>query len=361
MRPRSKLSRSLEIWPGFVDALTSLLMVMVFVLMVFALEQAVLSESLGGKSRALAELSARIRELSDQLVLSHEQVRLKASEAERLVFQIATSDHELETLKTQQEGADIQRMRLNQDVAELLVLKRQLETKVELIAAESERIRLALKTQATGQVAENEQSDLLNLQLSLAQEQVARLAAKLAAAKQLQSARDLKLSGLRRELDTALLAKANSLERYRSDFFGRLREALGNRNDVLAVGDRFVVPTDILFSSGSAELEPAAIPSLTGLASTLRELSGRIPKSIDWVLRIDGHTDQIPIRTERYPSNWELSTARAVAIVKNLIEQGIPAERLSANGFGEYRPLDPGSGSESLARNRRIELQLTNR
>ena len=140
-----------------------------------------------------------------------------------------------------------------------------------------------------------------------------------------------------------------------------MREALGNRSDVKVVGDRFILPTDILFASGSAELDPAAQVRLESLATTVREVSAEIPSSIDWVLRIDGHTDKVPIHTDRFPSNWELSTARAVAIVKYLVVQGIPAHRLSANGFGQFQPIDSANTAAANAQNRRIELQLTNR
>ena len=156
-------------------------------------------------------------------------------------------------------------------------------------------------------------------------------------------------------------AVEGELERYRSEFFGRLRAALGDRPDIQVVGDRFVVPTDILFDTGSAELGPAAQASLDKLAETAKLVAAEIPSNLDWVLRIDGHTDNRPIHTDRFPSNWELSSARAVSIVKYLVVQGIPAHRLSANGFGQFQPLDAAQTPEAFARNRRIEIQLTNR
>lgn len=200
--------------------------------------------------------------------------------------------------------------------------------------------------------------DVLRRQL---EEQVTQLASRLNAADQNNQGKDLRIADLDRQLKLALASRANELEKYRSEFFGKLREALGNREDVRIVGDRFLLPSDILFSSGSAELGSDAQARLGKLVNTIRDVSQKIPDSIDWVLRIDGHTDRVPIATDKFPSNWELSTARAVAIVKWMTGQGIPARHLSANGFAQYQPVDPGESPEALARNRRIEIQLTNR
>jgi chemotaxis protein MotB len=151
------------------------------------------------------------------------------------------------------------------------------------------------------------------------------------------------------------------LQRYRSEFFGRLREALGNHPGIRIVGDRFVFQSEVLFPSGSAELEDDGRLQLVQVADTLREISDRIPDDIDWVLRVDGHTDKRPIDTILYPSNWELSTARATSVVRLLIERGIPPHRLAAAGFGEFHPLDDRNTEEAYRRNRRIELKLTQR
>jgi chemotaxis protein MotB len=173
--------------------------------------------------------------------------------------------------------------------------------------------------------------------------------------------KDVEIKDLGARLNLALADKVNELTRYRSEFFGKLRAALGNRADIQIVGDRFVVPSELLFPSASDELNPTGTQQLNQLAATLKEVTAQIPPDIDWVLRIDGHTDHRPISTGRFPSNWELSSARAIAIVKFLSNAGIAPRRLAANGFGEFHPLDSGSSEEALARNRRIEIQLTNR
>jgi len=151
------------------------------------------------------------------------------------------------------------------------------------------------------------------------------------------------------------------LSRYRSDFFGRLRAILGNRPDIRIVGDRFVFQSEVLFDTGSADLGPGGKEQLDRLATLLLDVSQRIPKDIDWILRVDGHTDRVPIRTERFPSNWELSTARALSVVRHLIERGLPPNRLAAAGFGEFQPIDDRSDEIAYRRNRRIELKLTER
>jgi len=205
------------------------------------------------------------------------------------------------------------------------------------------------------------QVELLNRQLAAVQDQLKQITAALEIANKNVKDKDVKIAELGKELNIALANKVNQLEKYRSEFFGKLREALGNRPDIQVVGDRFVVPTDILFDTGSAELSPDAQASMAKLAKTLNEVAAEIPSSLDWVLRIDGHTDKRPIHTDQFPSNWELSTARATAIVKQLAVQGIQPRHLSANGFGQFQPLDPKDSEAAYAKNRRIEIQLTNR
>jgi chemotaxis protein MotB len=243
----------------------------------------------------------------------------------------------------------------------LSALKQELEAEIAALTTQLDSTQGELVRQTELGNAATAQVELLNRQMAAIREQLGKLEAALGIANRDLSGKDAKIADLGRQLNLALANRVGELERYRSEFFGKLREALGDRSDVQIAGDRFIVPTDILFESGSAELGDAAQDRLQSLAATVREVSAEIPSSIDWVLRIDGHTDRRPIHTARFPSNWELSTARAVAIVKYLVVQGIPAHRLSANGFGQFQPLDSADGPEAYARNRRIELQLTNR
>jgi chemotaxis protein MotB len=203
--------------------------------------------------------------------------------------------------------------------------------------------------------------EILNQQLAALRLQLAALQEALDASEAKDRESQVKIADLGQRLNVALAKKVQELARYRSDFFGKLREVLGSRADFQVVGDRFVFPADVLFDSGSADLKPEATPQIDKLADALKQLETQIPPDIAWVLRIDGHTDVKPITNVNFPSNWELSSARAISVVRYLIDHGIPANRLVAAGFGEFQPLDPGDSDEALAKNRRIELKLTER
>lgn len=346
--------RAFDIWPGFVDALTSLIMVMIFVLLIFAIGQFVLSDTLSGKNRTLDALNARVAELAKTLSLSEDQKRALDARAKELAASLGTASSE-------RDAASSEAARLGADVAALAELKRQLEAEVANMAAQLDSSKEDLVKQTELTSAESAKVELLNRQLAALNEQLGRIQAALDIANKDITAKDAKIADLGKELNVALANRVGELERYRSEFFGKLRQALGARSDVRVVGDRFVLPTDILFDSGSAELGTDAQERLATLAETVKEVAAEIPSSLDWVLRIDGHTDKRPIHTAQFPSNWELSSARAVAIVKYLVVQGIPANRLSANGFGSFQPLDGADTADAYAKNRRIEIQLTNR
>jgi chemotaxis protein MotB len=353
--------RTFDIWPGFVDALTSLIMVMIFVLLLFAIGQFVLSDTLSGKNRALDALNARVAELARTLSLSQEQKQALDARVAELAASLGSASGERDALQGQLDAANAEAARLGADVAALALLKQQLEAEVARLGAELDASKQDLVKQTDLTSTAAAQVELLNRQLAALNEQLGRIQAALDIANQDVATRDAKIADLGRQLNIALANRVGELERYRSEFFGKLRAALGERSDIRVVGDRFVVPTDILFESGSADLTPAAQARLESLAASVREIAAEIPSSIDWVLRIDGHTDRRPIHTAQFPSNWELSTARAVAIVKYLVVQGIPAHRLSANGFGQFQPIDPADTPDAWAKNRRIEIQLTNR
>ncbi len=352
--------RTFDIWPGFVDALTSLIMVMIFVLLLFAIGQFVLSDTLSGKNRALDALNARVAELARTLSLSQEQKQVLDARVAELAASLGSASSERDTLQGQLDAASAESARLNADVAALALLKQQLEAEVARLGAELDTSKQDLVKQTDLTSSAAAQVELLNRQLAALNEQLGRIQAALDIANEDVATKDAKIADLGRQLNIALANRVGELERYRSEFFGKLRAALGERSDIRVVGDRFVVPTDILFESGSADLTPAAQARLESLAASVREIAAEIPSSIDWVLPIDGHTDRRPIHTAQFPPNWELPTARAVAIVKYLVVQGIPAHRLSANGFGQFQPIDPAVSREAWARNRGIEIQLTN-
>lgn len=361
MNSIARRRRSLDIWPGFVDALSSLIMVMIFVLLIFAIGQFVLSQTIAGKNQALAQLNAQIAQLAKTLSLAQGTNRELETKTKELSASLGTTTSERDTLKTQLDASTAQAAKLNTDIAALSALKLQLEQQVASLSAQLDTSKKNLVAATDLNVKSAAQVELLNRQLAAVHEQLNKLSAALDLANSSIKSKDIKLADLGKQLNLALANKVNQLEKYRSEFFGKLRTVLGNRADIRVVGDRFVVPTDILFDSGSADLTPAAQDSLHKLAQTLNEVTAEIPSNIDWILRIDGHTDKRPIHTAQFPSNWELSTARAVAIVKYLVVQGIPANRLSANGFGQFQPIDPADTPAAYAKNRRIEIKLTNR
>lgn len=353
--------RAFDIWPGFVDALTSLIMVMMFVLLIFAIGQFVLSDTLAGKNKALASLNAQVAELARTLSLSEEQKTALDARVAELSASLGATQAERNLLAGELDASNVQVASLSADIAALDALKTQLEAEVAQLSTRLDSTHQDLVKQTELGNAATAQVELLNRQMAAIREQLGKLEVALGIANKDIDAKDAKIADLGKQLNIALANRVGELERYRSEFFGKLREALGNRSDVQIVGDRFILPTDILFDSGSAELNSGAQARLESLATTVREVSAEIPSSIDWVMRIDGHTDKRPIHTDRFPSNWELSTARAVAIVKYLVVQGIPAHRLSANGFGQFQPIDSANTEAAYAQNRRIELQLTNR
>jgi chemotaxis protein MotB len=309
---RRRHRSSINIWPGFVDALSQLVMIIVFVLLVFTAGQYYLSAALSGRDAALKQLTAQLNQLTDMLNLEKSN----------------NSDLQLNLSKL---NGDLQQAQAQRDAAQADV------------AAKGTTI------------------DQLNQQILALRDQLAQISAALDASEAKSKADQIQIADLGNRLNQALATKVEELAKYRSEFFGQLRQILANRSDIRIVGDRFVFQSDVLFDVGSADLTPAAKTQIASVAQALKQISAQIPPDIDWVLRIDGHTDKRPINTPLFPSNWELSSARAQSVVKFLIDQGIPPNRLVAAGFGEYSPIDPGSNDASFAKNRRIELKLTER
>lgn len=336
-----------DIWPGFVDALASLLMVLIFLLLVFVLAQFFLGEALSGRDSALKKLDREMAEMADLLALEKTTNQKLRSDVGRLSGELQSSIAAND--------------RLQGDVVKLEALKAQLETDIGKLASEIDEKSSALLAEQTISESARAEVALLNRQMAELKDQMATLNGALEAAEKKAINQNAQIVSLGKRLNAALASKVLELTSYRSEFFGRLVQILGAQPGVEIVGDRFVFQSEVLFASGSAEINVAAFEQLHGLAQTLIELEGKIPGEIDWVLRVDGHTDRVPIKTQLFASNWELSSARAISVVKYLIDQGVPAKRLAAAGFGEYQPLATSKDQASLDRNRRIELKLTER
>ena len=465
--------RSINIWPGFVDGLTNLLLVVIFVLMVFMIAQYFLSVALSGRDLALQRLREEVTSLADLLSLERAdnaelrinvaqisaelQTSIEARDAlssrlatlsderESLLAQIASLMSERDDLSGRVAALDDERANLaarlaaltgqsEETKAEAARAAAELEQAYSTIDADKEKIEAlvseiailqSLRDEVTAQLLAAEQSlqdqrklsdeqkkkltaaqklaaerqenlrelrlrltraeesassaekqadtqaklseeaqrkvDLLNRQIASLREQLARLNDILDATETQNKDQQVKIADLGRRLNIALASKVQELARYRSEFFGRLREVLGDHPDIRVVGDRFVFQSEVLFETGSADLGEAGQTQMARLARTLLDIARDIPPDIDWVLRVDGHTDKRPISTSQFPSNWELSTARAISVVKFLIGQGLPPKRVAATGFGEFQPIDPDNDEIAYRRNRRIELKLTER
>ena len=331
---------SIDIWPGFVDALSQLVMVIIFVLLVFTAGQFYLSDALSGRDTQLREALQKLNDLSDLLALER-----KANEDLRL---------NITDLSSQLQRANNERDRLTNEVATLAGKAEEATAATNRSAAE-----LAARDAKLGEAQTT--IDQLNQQILALRQQLAQIAAALEASEAKSKEQQVQIADLGRRLNAALASKVEELARYRSEFFGRLREVLGDRPDIRIVGDRFVFQSEVLFGLASADLSEDAKQRLLPVAQALKEISAKIPTDLNWVLRVDGHTDRRPISTLQFPSNWELSTARAISVVRYFIEQGIPANRLVAAGFGEHQPLDAGTDEAAYRRTRRIELKLTER
>ncbi|HUZ64765.1 MAG TPA: peptidoglycan -binding protein [Acetobacteraceae bacterium] len=477
----------LNAWPGYVDALSTLLMVIIFVLLVFVLAQAFLSVTLSGRNKALDRLNREIAQLSNMLALEKGQAAdlqqsaatltrkldtsnaardalarqlaathkdaaassasLQALQAQRDTLAAKLADAELQaksaaarivTLQNQLAGAARHseaagqqtaaivselgqaRRTLAQTRADLaaqqklvastqsdLATQKGLTTQVQAdlakqtraaVAAQAEltaqkeltaqaqtdlakqtravttaRADLAKQTRATGATrteltvqkgltaSAQAEIDLLNQQMIQLRAQLAQISAALDLAKTAGSEKDVQIAALGRKLNEALARKVQELQQYRSNFFGRLRQVLAGRKDIRIVGDRFVFQSDVLFPVNSAHLTAAGTRQIDKIATALKQIAPGIPKNIPWILRVDGYADKQPITGGRYTSNWDLSAERALSVLKLLIANGIPADRLAAAAFGSTHPIDPGDTAAAYAKNRRIEFRLTGR
>lgn len=487
MAAQSRRRPVLDIWPGFVDALANLLIIVIFTLMIFVLAQFYLTDALSGRDRALERLQREIERIGEMLALERsesdtlrkslseisaelqatlgsrdelreemrgleseigglrstvgameadakalrEEIARLAEEAEalrvarqellrraeeiererdRIAGRAASLEGERDKLTEEMAQLTEERDRLAREVLALRAARERLEAEAgdlrgeqeklagvaaaleeerdrlakEVLALRAARDRLAEQAEAvaeerdrlrgrlgavseeagrkTGELAEARAAlELLNRQVAALREQLASLQEALDAEEAQNKEQRVEIEELTRRLNVALASKVRKLEQYRSEFFGRLREVLGSRSDIQIVGDRFVFQSEVLFDTASTDLGANGRTELDKLADALKDIAGKIPDDIDWVLRVDGHTDRRPIQTPDYPSNWELSTARAVSVVKYLIAEGIPPRRLAATGFGEYRPIAQGESDAAHRRNRRIELKFDQR
>ena len=464
---------SADYWPGFVDLMSTLLLVMIFLLVVYMLAQYFLQRTLSEETEQKDDLNARVSSLDEELAVEQQanaelriniaqiasQLQSSLSVRDQLIAELSMVTGERDTLQLrlrEMTGAgqtamaeaaqasiraeagedklkvllsDIERLR--RDIDALNAVRRDLESKVGVMAAalvesrgelnqsedeteavradlsalrdttaeletrlsdEQERTVLAQRTLEEREIrlaevqalhlaaqssydssqdalAENQalsarqrdQIAVLNQQIDALRTQLGRVEQALQISELKSEEQDVTIANLGQRLNMALAAKVEELAAYRSEFFGRLREVLSDRRDFTIIGDRFVFQSEVLFASASDQLEAEGHDKLAKFAQVLREVMVQIPTELPWILQVDGHTDSRPIQTARFPSNWELSSARAISVVNFLIALGVPPERLSATGYGEFQPLDDREDEIAYRRNRRIELKLTQR
>jgi chemotaxis protein MotB len=430
-RTRRNGGNGLDAWPGYVDALSTLLMVIIFVLLVFVLAQAFLTASLSGRSRELDKANQQLSALADALSLERgksadlqlsvsqltQQLTARSAERDRLASQLADANlavqaataanarlqsqltatsGQADATKAQLADAQAQLAAMKQQIAELdknvALDKDTLQAKLSDLATLTNQARAlealrdelekqaqdaaarALTEQQRRQAVEAQLGDekklgdsaraqiaLLNQQIDQLKGQLSSIAAALDIQQKQNKDKDAQIANLGQKLNVALAAKVEELQQYRSEFFGKLRSVLANRSGITIVGDRFVFQSEVLFPVGSADLSQAGIAQMTALAVTIKDIAAEIPPDLNWVLRVDGHTDPQPVKNGQFASNWELSAERAITVVKLLIADGVPANHLAATAFGEYQPFGPGDTPDAYAKDRRIELRLTDR
>jgi chemotaxis protein MotB len=339
---RTRRSESgMNYWPGFVDALSTLILGIIFLLTVFVVVQFYLQQEVQGKDTALQQLNAQIAELTNLLSLEKTDKSNLQEQLAQLRATLSTAEGERDKYKGLFEGAGA-----GADAA---------EGKIGSLTSELEGQK-TITARALAQV------QVLNQQIAALRRQLAAIETALDASEQKNKESQGRITELGQRLNLALAQKVQELTKYRSDFFGKLRQILGNRPDVRIVGDRFVLQSELFFDTGKADLKPDAQAELDKVATALTGLERQIPAEIPWVLRVDGHTDVRPIAPGgQFKSNWDLSAARAISVVQYLIAKGVSPQRLVAAGFGEFQPIDTGTSEEAYRKNRRIEFKLTER
>ena len=369
-------------WPGFVDALATLLMVIIFVLMVFVLIQVNLAYRVSGQDTTLGEMRQQLASLGELLNIERRASADLAANLAQITNQLNASNANRDELQAQLASVQAAIAARNSQIATLTA--KQADTEAALAAARNSlEDRLGALQLAEGQLAmaqaQNQSAanriDALRAKTTASKAEIAQMTGALAALrlrieeltsllaeKDQQATRDkVAIASLGRSLNNALASRVQELQRFRSEFFGRLRDVLKGRDDVQIVGDRFVFQSEVLFAQGQAEIAAEGRDQLAKLAVALADIATKIPEDINWVLQVDGHTDDVPIRAGRYADNWDLSTERALSVVRFFNQQGLPANRLAAAGYGEFQPLDAADNDDARRKNRRIELKITQR
>ena len=342
----------INIWPGFVDAISTLLLVFVFLLVVLMISENFLTQSLTGKNTALNNL----REKLQSLELSIKDSSEKNKNLSNLLFEL---NKELDKLKLDKQDVELSLKEENIKNKNLTLNITDLENKIIKLVDQLGLEKLKTTKQKTINSDLNLTINDLNKNIISLNNELQAVQRSLEQTDKDNKEKELEISNLGSKLNEALKEKVGELEGYRSEFFGKLKKIIGEEKEINIVGDRFVLQSEVFFQSGSAKIGNDGIQKVEDITEILISITNKIPKNINWLIQVEGHTDNIPISTEQYPSNWELSTARAIAVAKIMMKNGVPSDKINVAGYGEHKPLLENNNSTNREKNRRIELKLT--
>ena len=342
----------INIWPGFVDAISTLLLVFVFLLVVLMISENFLTQSLTGKNTALDNLREKLQSLELNIKDSSE----KNKNLSNLLFEL---NKELDKLKLDKQDVELSLKEENIKNKNLTLNITDLENKIIKLVDQLGLEKLKTTKQKTINSDLNLTIKDLNKNIISLNNELQAVQRSLEQTDKDNKEKDLEISNLGSKLNEALKEKVGELEGYRSEFFGKLKKIIGEEKEINIVGDRFVLQSEVFFQSGSAKIGNDGIQKVEEITEILISITNKIPKNINWLIQVEGHTDNIPISTEQYPSNWELSTARAIAVAKIMMKNGVPSDKINVAGYGEHKPLLENNNSTNREKNRRIELKLT--
>ena len=354
MRTTRKNLYEINYWPGFVDVLGTLLIVTIFTVLISTITQIYFNDQLEVKRGEISNLDEEIKNLIEQLGGVTESKEAIEKKFLKLESQFENLKSEKNSLKESLSKTQYILKMKNKELGDLVKERSNLLENIQKGNEKLETLSFENKKYEVDIFEMKRNIEKLNNRLS-------ELSSLLIAAEEKDKANKIKVENLGKKLNQALAGKLQEISKYQSEFFKKIREVLGDREDIIISGDRFIFPSEIFFESGSDYIQETGRQKLFNIAISLREISEKIPSKIDWILRIDGHTDKVPINNENFKSNWHLSSSRAINIVKFFIEQGIPPNRLVAAGFGEYSPLLLDQSEKAYEKNRRIEIKLTTR
>ena len=357
MRLNRKSIYEINIWPGFVDILGTLLIVTIFTVLISTVTQIYFNDQLEIKRGEISSLDEELNSLIKQL-------EIESKEKKKLKKKVANLGKNIEVLEKEKLSITSNLENIENDLTKKKYLLKIKDKEINVLVNEKDDLQ-EKNTKLAGLKEENKKALLeiyeLNRNVEKLNKRIEDLSKLLLTSEEKDKKNKIKIENLGKRLNQALAGKVQELSEYQSIFFKKIKEAIGDREDIKVTGDRFIFPSEIFFQSGSDILELEGLAKLENVAKSLKEISKKIPKKIDWILRIDGHTDRIPINNKKFTSNWHLSSSRSINIVKFLIEQGIPPKRLVAAGFGEYSPLVNEKSEEAFKKNRRIEIKLPTR